>query len=389
MRRYLIASMFLAAVGLLPASTASATAPLIDPLPRVVIGDESVIQGGGARAYERQQVFLIDDYVDWTHGGTRNAGIKREAWHVYLSDRTGVVNGYNAYGDIPNVAGADREALLGLGALDREFDQYVPSGWGETPEERAERWISLKASRAGERDVGFYAAISSGDLSTTFSVGSLTVYAVPPIGRRPITPPANALEAWEEGAPPGFTGPPGVQAGGMVGWDVGPSLPTSFGFATLKPTDANGKKDFIPSDGGGLDRPVFKVSALLTNSAATTVSEAPGYRLNFFNAAKTHRGFYTVVLGSPKIGPNYPLAGADYAASIMWETPLDLTDMGDDGRIAAFQFGQTTDGRDYEIQFDVIDWAGTVGYFGIKDLVWCFTISSHNCRRATVKLARF
>jgi hypothetical protein len=66
-------------------------------------------------------------------------------------------------------------------------------------------------------------------------------------------------------------------------------------------------------------------------------------------------------------GAVFPLAGKNYTTSLMWETPQTLTDMGDDGRIAAFT-ANGTDGRNYSIQFDVIDWAGTLGNFTFNSL---------------------
>jgi len=370
MKKCLTIALLVVAVAIVAVVPVSAVAPLIDPLPRILIGDE-----GGS--FEIQQAFLVDDYVDWTHGGTQNAGRKQEAMHVYLRDETSNVMGYNNDGDFPDLGADGVAALVALALPDAAKDQDIQSNWGPTADEQFLRWISLKAAAAGAYDVSFYAAISAGDQSTTSTVSNLPVKAVAGAEdavqfetKQPIVAPANAEIVWEIAAPPGFTGPDVVQVGTAVGWDVGPSLPAagSFHFSTMKPRDTDGDMFFIPYDGGGLDEPVFKATLLLTNDAATTIAQSPGYRVDFFNSAQTHRGTVTVVAGVDVLGPCYPFVGEDYATSIMWSTPMTMSDMGDGGRIAAFFFAPSSDGRDYSIQFDVIDYAGTIGKFMVKQL---------------------
>lgn len=368
MKKCLTIAMLVVVVAILAIVPVSAVAPLIDPLPRILIGNDS-------GSYKIQQAFMIDDYVDWTHGGTKNAGRKLDAMHVYLHDASGLVTGYNDDGNFPDLGNAGVAVLVGAGTPDAAFDQNISSGFGATPDEQFVRWVSLKATGVGAADVDFYAAISAGDMSSTWTLAALPVRAVAGAKsvaqfetKTPIKPPTGAISAWQVGVDPsfGFTAPDPVQTAAGVGWNISTSLPAAgtFNFATIKPS-VDGSMFFIPSDGGGLEQPVFLAEMTLGNDTATGAAQACGYRLSFSNGAFTHRGTFAVPMGMDILGPIYPLKGANYVASIMWETPLSLTDMGDTGRIARFT-ANGPDGRDYTLQFDVIDWAGTQGYFTLN-----------------------
>jgi hypothetical protein len=358
---------------------ASATAPKIDELPRVVIGSTGTFD----------QVLKIDAYVDW-HPGGANADYDEADFYVFLYDDSGsrtLTDGMIGT-EATDLDGGAKPAAAGLNAYGQLVD--------------APNWLDLAYTGLPgsmiENDVVFYASVEDDNGVTTSGMGMMTVVTEDP------TQTANQsaygiefqgggrgydsmLDWWDRvvvAVPGEYGGVTLLNKGttGLVGWNAGDSLATAdqgipagtpWGFGTYTARWVEGASSyisFIPQDGGGLTAPVFEAKMTLANTCTNYV-DGPGYRYLFLNGAWTHTGSI-VVLGSvpDDYGMNTPYAGNPFQARLYWATPGGTTGVTGMQDSAAQIQGYTapltgdgghTDGRDYGIEVNIVDFAAAVG----------------------------
>jgi len=377
--------------GVLPVS---ATAPGVRDLPRVVIGDSGALD----------QAFDINNYVDWygqfvCGSQTINFDIDtldpEEGFHVYICDPTGLATPVTATDDlganVPAVTATDvanmkvadilsHTAATPVLPMVNEWDKNIFNAYPTTV---VQRWMSLKT--AASDDVAFVAFVRSDITTGTAKLMEVTKTTGDSGANYARDFAGYALDdgfaEWASETNPSIgavmpvynpTNRP------SIGWDCSANDSNLyFSFGTWKAWDGP-LTNLIPADGGlGVAQPVFEAKALLwNNTTAGSIDYCPGYRLLVLNGAMSHLSAFAfthgaplpIVAPAPYNGPNIANSYT-FIARLYWATPLDLTQMADGEQVSLYAPAATIlDGRDYALQFDVVDLGGDRGMFSMRAL---------------------
>jgi hypothetical protein len=367
--------LLVATVIVLGVAPAMATAPPVGNLPRIVFGDSGEIE----------HAFDLDEYIDWF--GIRTTGTvafnqevdmfdPEEGFHVYLSDGvTGPapVTAWDIYSTQPistKLIGGD---LLGLATpllpILNEEDKNIYR-------ENGRHWLSLTNDTVGAVTTIYLGAYVKSDITTGSiqSFQAVSVAGAPSMaqyGRDFSGFGYSDFSNWDQDPRAGQGYYPAVLAASVsnsfMAWDANATRDANavaWGVSTpFLPGEEGGHAMFIPYDGGvGLVQPVFEMKTLMRlDTTQTEYKYTPGYRLEILNGGQTHLATMTNVFtfDLALTPPNGPYAGNDYAftARMYWETPRDMSEMGDGEGVSAYTAGGNApnDGRDYSCSWDIID----------------------------------
>jgi hypothetical protein len=431
-KRYMQYLPLVAAMLALMAASAFAFAPIIDELPRVVIG--------GTNSFSN--AVNLDAYIDWFPISTtepwgsnrdyvghpsKGAGYgSKSRFHVYVRDtlagRT-MTNAVTLADDVNLMGATNATPFTGALPAPAATDQYgVDPGSVLSPVKMSVAY-SVAPAGTGVVDVfavvegevlgnklyagyapmtvvtgatanqtGYSIQLVSGRTNDTFFYWIPRLYPtvagsfapLPPKGRDTVT------TTWANHALRSTTSVIGWQITGGAANYVPTAPAVALGvYNSGALTGTTAYACFIPANGGGVTAPVFQVKARLVASAAAAVN-TPGYRVGFMNAAQTHWGILQVVndtankpFGFVGTGPGQRTIGHDFVARCYWATPTTMIDMADSGRIKPFGVTPTpvvtdadpttpllldADGRDYALEIMCIGQSTSLGEFDVDSL---------------------
>lgn len=390
----LLLAVAMLVAGVIPAG---ATAPNVRDLPRVVIGSTNILD----------EAFDIDNYVDWygqfeTGAQTINFGIDPwqadEGFHVYLADTAGPLTAVAAR----NMAGAqimqltapDVTSLQLQGLLDGDnIDPMMPIvnepaknvWWGY---DAAPHWMSLQnltLTAGTTKDVAVAALVSSDVTTGGAKWLEITKSAT-----------ANKVQFGKDYSSFGFVdfaewsgrgqsadyGAAIVFTSGtkQIGFNANTTNHSSKFYYGLWQVVDGDLTAIIPCHGGiGIAQPVFEVKALMANETdQTALDYCPGWRMLALNASQSHMAAVLAMnLITGTTGANGPYAGNEYRSigRLYFEPPFDTAQMEDGGQVSLWQALDTSvdpplvnavDGRDYAIQWEMVDLPGDRGIFTLR-----------------------
>ena len=407
MRKGILFFLLVAVVAM--AVPAGARAPIIGELPAVVIGDnEDQLAGDtSVRVMKFEDIFNLKTTVTWQNG------LPDTNKHVYYT--TSDVDATPLYLASDDVALIDPMSTVDAAAL--EAAGTTPTGGEITKSDGSFFWLTLindainqaattpatNAYDANATDngvaIGSYPALSTGE---TDSLRTVTLYAVESetlpvddaslVGKGDFTVysmaydddrfagreivytidfsptdqyvPVSASPAWT-----GITDAPSKQVNPTTG-DLEVTCATGntdirYG-GWQSSGDAFAPLPVIPAT--GMSGRILEMAAVVGNDDVTDADDCPMFRLFYVAASGGHTGgaqFLTRAVDTGVLTPN--TASGAKTFYVYWAVPLDLSEYGDGEGVSTIgsivtgkpEMGGGTDGRDYYIQFDVIDNPGS------------------------------
>ena len=387
-----------------------ARAPVVKPLPIVIIGDEDAGDNDGTLYLMRHNDILnfgSSEYVEWN-----NTTYTSDTFHVYMlpladaesspraSTDVGLVDNMTnaAYVDLADSAvlpAASMDMTYWNSSADNFFmlsliDDYI-NQMASTPmtdsysavvaTHGVDRGATYGSSFAAKTDVLFVAAVTSGTgkavidsaggMDTTIWTVAGATDSTTPTGIRKVFEDHAPVDDWynntgtagsTEGAYPGTIWAQTTTSGVGVGYYVTGADSTNMTFGSWAMLDSTFAAFIVPHDGGGgLTSPVLEFLMTLQADAASP-ELCPPWRFFITNGAFSHT--VALEMGTPSGHLAAPYAGSPYIGRVYVNTPYQLSEMGDDGWVAQSQWlapghpDLANDGRNYALQFDLMLPAG-------------------------------
>lgn len=361
-------------------ASAGAMAPVVGPLPAVIIGSSGDIAGPATaetHLLRYVNVFNLSDPGVITRRTNPDDVSKLAVWYSVLGTDSAKLKVSTSASLITAMTAAEATALTTVGTQPATTKRIKAST-------AANLWLSLIQDAPG---VGKVSAVSAAAATVTLhgaSVAELAslvgtankktvkLYAVDvdsvttAVGTGQFD--VYSLLSVSDGLSPRTNASSGSTEGdGLTGWVwVGP-LGKAVTGSSIGFTGRNAWTTTTPgyqySTWGRVFTPAINPSGLIYEAKATVTGSAtnavdtPGFRLFFIANFGVHSGGMQYLTGADTPGgqgQNIPKAGASKEIRIYWAAPRDLTDMGDTGLLAAYPGTPVTDKRIYGLQFDMI-----------------------------------
>jgi len=393
-----IALLMVALVAL--AASSSAVAPVIQPLPAVIIGDVGDVSGVGTTALHLlryENVFNLAGPGVVTRQSTTTANLS----YYYVTTGTTTLRASNATALAQQLTAGEATALTVSGTVPPAAKKINTS---------TDLWLSLIHDAGSTTPASAKLATPAANGATTTALA-----AVGATGRAVVTLYCTDQPVVE----PGKTGTgsfvvysiaganddyspvvnvcniPDMSVAGNAGWqydthatNVGdfvqvPKTATGVGFVGLATLTGNQQgyttwgngsdsthQTWVPAlnSAGKVNRAKYTLSG-----NATTPLSTPGFRIIFASANFVHLGGYIVTTYGLSLDTgsaiNYPSAGVVVNSRIYWVAPVSLINQWQDGGKAATAV-VGVDERDYVMQFDAIQTqSGDTGTIVLDSLV--------------------
>ena len=374
----------------------SARAPIVAPLPTIIIGDsEGAVTSGsvqvGIMRYADALDLLDPTKINWNNVTDIYTS---DLYHAYLlNPATGT--------PVPNILPYDATGIIDL-LTTVEYANILADGTAPAASARitvpgaATQTMSLfDATRhpalvdvaaadpavdgvelstyTAETTLVFLAAVQATDstriAATNLGLTTSTADSVSPVkvmcqssgsdSTTPATEPVvtytfeGSVDGWAFATMVGLAFPSSVGGTGEtgIGFELASAATALTHGSWLSPQTISGSSE--------QEGRVYRVVADLTSTASSS-DTCSGWRLTFRNAGFAHYGKVTVETGVGEA--NAPASGTPYEARLYWAVPYFLGDMGDgEGQALAGPTGSEQDYRLYRITFDSIATAGDTG----------------------------
>jgi len=360
MKNGLVLLLLMAALVAMTVS-AGAMAPVVGPLPAVVVGGDDVIDQATTDVHLLRYVNVFnlgdpgvikrktnpDDLsklsVWYTVSGGGALNVSTSASLVAAMDAaeaTALVDDGTRPAAAKNIAASSTDLWLSL-----IEDSWTPAG-KSAPESAAKATLADNGATADQllpvenlqRTVTLY-AVDTDAVTTAVGTGSFDVYTLidEVDGPKDVDNVANGLTKGGAAGQWQAVGDPNHSASG-IGFVGAARKPVGFNYATW---------GMIINPAVNPVGQIYAVKATITGSAASAVN-TPGFRLWYISNAGVHSGgaHFKTAAGLTATAENIPATGADKECRVYWSTPRDLTDMQDGGFMGAK--------RDYVMQFDMV-----------------------------------
>jgi len=395
MKRGLLITLLMMAVVAM-ALPASATAPTIDPLPTIIIGDADETTGTTKYLSRYLNALNLLRYIDYNVNGYPLSENKFQVWYTkgasdpsveasntsqFLAplNTTGTVN--LAAGAAPGSGNGDQitapgfywltvmnTALVSTRPTDAYSATQAAHGWDKAT---SPTYPATEAGWTAPTDLWLYAANvpSFPTTPSLISTASLTVWTV--AGENDSF--SATPKAWTEVYEKDFTG-------GTGGWFF--YSPVGGGIYACTPYSVGGigaRLDTNPLPSGGIayygtwymstdgvnaafpiafdSSVIYRFRAQLKCTAASALA-SPGYRLEYVNNLFNHQGDLLMFTFSTDGDTVYaPFSGNDIDASVVWEAPAEMSQYGAGQILSNFSSINASYGdvRKYSVQFSPVD----------------------------------
>lgn len=384
---------------------ASAIAPIIEPLPGVVIGDAGDTDGSGATIkhlfrYTNIMNIADSDKITW---GNVDLGFGNDQKHAYyMSTPTGQIQASTAQRLVTEITAGDIAAMESTGARPAFEKEITDNGGnGGTPDFF---WLSLANNMSAATNAYTATAAANGRLLSEYTtLAPAVVTLVLADGDFPTTAVAQAdfdvytvageedgfsgggVQVYAEGFSADANGwfwkfdnpgggilstPAGVWSGGALTMQRGTNSSAIYygTWASGLPGGVSGAEPVVPVTAADMTGSILRATFTMTSSAANAV-DTPGFRLFYLSEAFTHLGGISAVsgawVGSSVLGPN---SSAPKDIKVYWTPQFAFSEMGDSGKLATVTAGN--DLRDYFINFDMIGYEGSdSGILGLSNVL--------------------
>lgn len=385
----------------------SARAPIVNPLPTIIIGDTDAGDVGtsgteqvGIMRYTDAISLLDATKINWNNPTDIYTSA---SYHAYLVNLNAVpvpnILPYNAAGGIDLATSTELTNLLATGAAPAAsarltvpgaatqmlslYDQTrmgtladpmaaVPATDGKVVDTYSANTTLVFVAAVEATESGNLTATDLGTTSTADSISPIKVICQSG-GTDSLAAPKTTvvlytfegtIEGWSFQTAAGY--PAATQVGGTgqtgIGFDIAsaaPAGPVTHG-SWLSPSTINGTSQ--------QQGRVYRAAAKIT-STATGSDTSPGWRLTFRDAGFSHYGKVNLdSSGTQPTGENNRAAAADtapYEARLYWVVPYFLGDMGDGEGQAVNPGG---DLRPYRVTFDAIATTGDQGQLIMQEI---------------------